>query len=263
MKIYLNFFCLLLLLSCQKKNEYSSIKIIGHAGNGLENSASFYHDNSKESIELALSYEGCDGVEVDVQLSKNGTTWLYHDTHLESQTKQNGCISTSSDEILNKTYYKSLNKEKLFQLLHISKSSLINKCVFLDLRHYNYCEENYIETALMINQIKNFILYHPNTEINVITNYTDWLKELKSLDVNIFYSIENQFDKSLFDFPEIESCVFKNKQVSKNDIDYCRQKGKKIAIFEVRSPKSIKEALEKYPDYIISDDLKSCIIEKY
>jgi hypothetical protein len=39
--------------------------------------------------------------------------------------------------------------------------------------------------------------------------------------------------------------------------------GKKVIIFEVRSPKGIKSALKKHPNYLVTDDLRATIIEKY
>ena len=62
----------LILFSCQKKKDYVSIRISGHAGMGLENTNSIFHDNSFQSIELALAIEGCDGVEVDLQRAADG-----------------------------------------------------------------------------------------------------------------------------------------------------------------------------------------------
>jgi len=41
-----------------------------------------------------------------------------------------------------------------------------------------------------------------------------------------------------------------------------RQAGKKIYIFEVRSPKGIRSALKKIPDGILTDDIRAAILEK-
>ena len=69
---------LLMLFSCEK-TEYNEIEIVGHAGMGLDMQNSIYHDNSLEAIQLALSYGGSNGVEVDVQMDNEGCLWLFHD----------------------------------------------------------------------------------------------------------------------------------------------------------------------------------------
>ena len=91
----------LMFLSC-KKIEGSSIKIelIGHAGMGLNTVSAVYHNNSKESIQMALSTSGVNAVEIDVQLSKSGSLWAYHDNKLEHSTYTSGCIASLTDEEL-------------------------------------------------------------------------------------------------------------------------------------------------------------------
>ena len=79
---YLTFLLVLLIFSCQKKQDNANTKIIGHGATGLKMQSSFYHDNSLESIHKALETEGCDGIEIDVQLSASGTLWLFHDAEL-------------------------------------------------------------------------------------------------------------------------------------------------------------------------------------
>ena len=95
------------------------MKLLGHAGMGLSIENSFYHDNSLESIELALSINGCDGLEVDVQMSLDNSLWLYHDPNLETQTNLNGCISCKTDKELENGRYKTLHKEKLIKLMKL------------------------------------------------------------------------------------------------------------------------------------------------
>ena len=70
------FFLLFLVSSCQKRNEYAHIEVIGHGGMGLGNITSIFHDNSFESVDLALQFPGVDGVEVDVQMDPVSYTHL-------------------------------------------------------------------------------------------------------------------------------------------------------------------------------------------
>ena len=51
MRLINTILAIVLLFSCNKKENYSSIQVIGHAGMGLAMPNSMYHDNSKEAIE--------------------------------------------------------------------------------------------------------------------------------------------------------------------------------------------------------------------
>ena len=103
---------LMAISSCNKHGDYSNIRILGHGGNGLDNPNTLFHDNSLESIELALLTDGCDGIEIDVQLSMDNTLWLYHDPTLDTESDGEGCVATSSDAYLSSLNYQSINKEK-------------------------------------------------------------------------------------------------------------------------------------------------------
>ena len=73
---------LLLLVSCNKKEKFENVQLIGHAGSGLYSSTAPYHADSYEAVEYAAELEGISGVEVDVQLSASNTAWLFHDEQL-------------------------------------------------------------------------------------------------------------------------------------------------------------------------------------
>ena len=117
-------FILMIFYSCNKKKDYHDVKLIGHAGMGISIQNSFYHDNSMESIDLALSMNGCDGVEVDVQISLDTNIWLYHDPYLQSETNLSGSISLKYDHELNHARYKSVHHEKVIQLKELDYEDL-------------------------------------------------------------------------------------------------------------------------------------------
>ena len=51
-----------LLLACRKQESYPEVQIFGHAGMGMDIGMSDFHDNSIESIQLALTLPTMDGV---------------------------------------------------------------------------------------------------------------------------------------------------------------------------------------------------------
>lgn len=260
-KFYIGFLALLLLLfSCKKEESYQSL-IIGHAGNGMYFKGSVYHDDSKEAVDLALSQNGCSGVEIDVQLSKDGTLWLYHDPYLEAESTLSGCIPNKTDSELALAKYRSFHQENLPKLLDLN---LKNTVVFLDIKHLNSCEDVYVSFGQLTAQIDSFMLKNPTCTIKVITTNEDWLAPLLAKQYTLYFETESpEACQNLNAIYGIKCFMFKNQFVTKNQIEMLRDQNFETAIFEVRSPKNIRRALEKKADFLISDDVKAAVIERY
>lgn len=250
-----------LLFSCKKKEGFENIQVFGHGGNGVQISNSIYHDNTQESVDLALAQNGCDGVEVDIQFSKDGTAWLYHDAYLENETDGNGCLNSLSDAEIEKLRYTSVHQEKLIKLQDLK---LYGNSIFLDLKHYNFCSNEFAEIADVITGINVFKDLNSASEINVITNYDQWLSPLLDENLNVFFEPEtySQIESNISTF-DLKGFVFKNDMLAKDEITALKNQNKKVVLFEIRSPKGIRSAMKKNPDVVLTDDIKATLIEKY
>ena len=142
MHFRLLYILVLLFLSCSKKEDFSEVQVIGHAGMGLNMPNSIFHDNSMEAIELALTIPGSNGVEIDVQMDLNGRLWLFHDELLNKETNGTNCISSNTSEYLKTLRYNSLKQEKLAELSQIPFNEFQGKSFFLDLKTWNKCSES-------------------------------------------------------------------------------------------------------------------------
>ena len=256
------FLLLILLFSCQKTQNYSKILVFGHAGMGLEMSNSIYHNNSIEAIELALNIPGSNGVEIDIQQDLNGVLWLFHDEKLDNTVNSSGCISNKTTAELENLIYLSHKKEKLRKLAEINFDNYPDKTIFLDLKFWNSCVENYSSAAkfkealllLNINQKDNCFLIIPN-EL--------FLDEFSN-DFNVLFASDN-FDLAnnlLVQDTHIKGVVIRNSKINSNQVNLILNLKRLIFLFEMRSPKGIKSALNKNPTGIISDDLRAAIIQK-
>lgn len=257
---------LVILFSCTKKDNYSSIKLIGHAGMGLAMPNSMYHDNSKEAIEYALKMKGCDGVEVDVQFSKDGDLWLYHDPNLNSETNSSGCISELNSLELSSVKYKSFHNEKLVKLKDLDSNLLSGKTLYLDVRKVDFCTNTEISTQELVDAL-NGISFLRNSEINVVvvSNNLPFLNLVNIAGYRVALEINDGFDffsiqpSNLF----IKELIVKNKNITSEQILTYQSAGISVTIFEMRSASGIRKALKKNPDSIITDDLREAIIEIY
>lgn len=251
---------ILLLLACRKE-KFASVLIFGHAGNGLNMQNSVYHDNSKEAIDFALSMEGVNGVELDVQLTKDGKLWLFHDHTLNKETNFNGCISDYTSMELESCHYKTSKKEKVIALYELDFHSYSNMTFILDVRHFKGCDLQLIDTVVVLHELLELKQSYPNIKFLISTNYSNWLNSLEAIGFEVFYEIENMSDFENSNFAH--NFIVKNENFTKDEVNSIQEGSKKLLIFEVRSPKFIRKALKKQPFGLITDDLKATIIEKY
>jgi glycerophosphoryl diester phosphodiesterase len=257
---------LILLFSCGKKEDFRQIAVIGHAGMGLERQNSVYHDNSREAVELAMSIQGCDGVEIDVQLSSDGEIWLYHDTELSSTTNSSGCVPDRNADYLGGVRYSTFHKEKLVRLSDLNLTLFRNKMVFLDVRHLNECSSEFVDASMIIDVIlATGITSVDGIQLYCILSFSGWIDAFTAAGFKTLYSSTGGSDHLSWinNYPAIDGLVVKNSEVTGEQVDQIHSQDKKVFIFEMRSPKGIRKALRKYPDGVITDDIRATLIEKY
>lgn len=91
----------------------SKVLIIGHMGMGINYS---WPGNSLESLLTTLDI-GCDGTEIDVQITADSILVAYHDGDLSSKTNCDGKIHEMTwDQINNCRYDQNINSSKLIRL---------------------------------------------------------------------------------------------------------------------------------------------------
>lgn len=253
----------LLLFSCHKKEKYESVRLIGHAGAGLNTSTSPYAENSQEAVSYAVSMEGIEGVEIDIQCSVSETMWLFHDEFLENGTNGEGCVNSVNDDYLDDLNYSGWGSEKPVRLKDLLFPYEERK-LFLDVRSVNLCTGQVLNQQTVIQAIEAALEGKPYTEISVVTNYTPWVHAFFLKGWKVYLNVPT-VSEYLNDpvMQETTGLCIRSAEISKDQVEQVKQEGKEVVIFEVRSPKGIRRALKKYPDYLMTDNLKAAIIEKY
>lgn len=254
----------MLLLSCGKKKSYST-QIIGHAGNGLTVPHSIYTDNTQSSIELALSHIGCDGVELDVQMDKDGQLWLFHDETMARTSLREGSLPDYTTFELAEAHYRSFHKEPLVQLKDYVLHWTNGKKVFFNPKIYHHSAQTTVDVELFIAQL--IVLRNQTTgyQFSFITNNPSFSLRLKSEGFNVFYDVESVVDLSyvMANAAYWDGVCLNYKLVNKEQVEHLKNLGLEVALSGIWSPKSVKLSLALNPDYIVVDDLKTAIIEKY
>ncbi len=254
----------LVFLSCKKgKDLYPGTQIGGHACAGLHISSSNYHDNSLEAYKYARSFESIHMVEVDVQLSKDGTLWLFHDPELSIESTGSGSVPQSSDAYLSGLKYRSLEKERLIRLEDLP-ADLKGVTLLLDLKESDGTTTGLIDSTQMMQALTHAKNYFTNGSLALITNTGRFVSSIKGTGYGMYYNSVNAAhfqsyeNKSLMD-----GAVFRNSDIAASDVSAVKILGQKVIVYDVRSAKGIRSALEKGPDFLLTDDIKTTLIEKY
>lgn len=256
------FILLLLIFSqCKKEDKYTNVQVFGHAGNGMDIPTAPYPENTVNGIKYALSYPEISGVEIDIQWSKDGTAWIFHDEKLDDQTNGFGCLRSNTDAALESVHYKGLQQEKLPKLNEIAPL-ISNRKVMLDLKNYKGCGDS-VTTAEIHASMTAFNALLNNVEVYVVVqelndvaffNNLGWKIILEVYNKDSYYAVSN--------WTSSNGCVMRNSSINKDEINDIQSHGKEVILFDVRSPKAIKQSLKKGPDILLADDLKATLIQK-
>jgi glycerophosphoryl diester phosphodiesterase len=250
--------------SCKKqKDYYPDTKVGGHACAGLSISSSNYHDNSLEAYKYARSFDGIEMVEVDVQLSKDGTLWLFHDPELSKESTGEGFINQQNDSYLSGLRYKTLEKEPLIRLQDLP-SDLKGIKLVLDLKESDGTPAGLIDSTLLIQALIQGKNYFSNGNLGLISNSYRFVPTMKGIGYSVYL---NSYNFNHFSMNQVstfsDGAVFQNAAIELSDVNSVKMIGKEVIIYDVRSPKGITSAFNKGPHYLLTDELKATLIIKY
>jgi len=258
--LILFFFC----TSCNKNKTLVKTKILGHKGSGSYSKYNNpYFDNSIKGIIFSL--QKLDGSEVDIQMSKDSTLWLFHDNHIRSceDSLINFCLLTDNEIytfsqcnytnslaplsdlflILDTCFYQN-------KLLSLDLKGLINplalsiyKKDFL-FKHYasfiqSYAKKKTISLAVETKHAAFLALVNNNVDT--------YFLELNNLDSAIFIANKNKFNGV--------SCHFKKLLNDTALLKKIHKKNLMLQVWTPNKPKDINLVLPLGVDYLQTDNL--------
>ncbi len=261
------FSILFLVLACSKEHfdihnlNENSISVIGHAGMGIY---SVYPINSFESIQYALTLDA-DGVEIDVQMTKDSVLVAFHQEKLEDATYASGRVYNKTwDEIKDTKYndpiygqYRLVSLDEIFTHLHKSPQQRI----FLDCKNFKPDT-----SARYVNTFTNALIrlvdkYDLQDDVVVELKRKNIAASLKTKRPDIKQFAYARFDISM-DMCEqlhLDGIVVDVDEISKDEVYMVHQKGIMVAVFNAHSKKRNKDAIKKNVDVIQTDRLKYLI----
>ncbi len=264
MTLFLTFF------SCQKVDidlsqvsnlNNDKISPFGHAGMGI---ASHFPINSFESISNALNL-GAKGVEIDIQMTKDSVLILFHDKTLEEQTDLEGLIAENNWNYIKQATYKNplFGEYKIVSLDQLlgNLKNVKDYYFLLDFKLYQpNNSDQYVSTY--INAVTRTIDKY-GLENNVLPAFfpKKYLKKLKSVRPNYKIIINDTFEDGILLADELDAygIVLRNELTTKNQIEQAHDLNIHVYLFGVHSKNENLEAIEKHPDFILTDKIKYLI----
>lgn len=256
---------LLVLFSCKKRIDHYPATIIGgHACAGLHVSSSNYHDNSLEAYRYARSFKEIELVEVDVQMSLDGTLWLFHDPELDVESTGSGKIPQKHDDYLSGLNYRSMEKEKVIRLLDLP-SDLKGICLVFDLKESDGMG-GMVDSTILYDALLQAYNYFDNGTLAIISSTGRFFDALHyQTNYSTYYSAKNA--EVYLNSPHVgysSGVAFRNSDITDTDVDLVKSiTNRRVIVYDVRSPQGIRSALHKRPSFLLTDDIKATLIEKY
>ena len=125
MRISIIIFISVCFLCCSKYEiNKNTVLVLGHGGMGFDNLNGQFAPNSVASISKALDFYDLDGVEVDIQFTKDGNLIVFHDDFLENSTQCKGFVNSLNFEEIVTCYYRKQFSNQYTETV-ISLDSLI------------------------------------------------------------------------------------------------------------------------------------------
>lgn len=272
------FLLIILIMSCKKVDvdriynlNGDFIYVIGHGGVGFQSVYSQLPENSLSSITKAIEVYNADGVEVDVQLSKDLQLVLYHDDRLETSTNRIGFVYEYNlielTEIkYNRDIYANLFIDEHIVSLEVILQKLskhkVKPQLHLDLRSWLYDNSLYTPTeffsvysATIVELVKKYN-YLENTYI--ASGDVELLKQLSHLEPNLKLMLETRDITTTVKIVKDNNwygIISNDEGVTKNEVDFAHSKGIRVALFGIRTQPNQVRAVNKNPDYILTDNI--------
>jgi len=267
-KIYVLLICLIT-ISCSKEEfdienlNGNEIISMGHGGMGVGNT---YPIDSYESILKALNL-GMDGSEMDVQMTRDSVLVAFHDQDLSDITNLSGLINSKGwseiqDAYYTQTPYLNYSLISLDQLFSHIKNVKKYKFTF-DCRLFANSDDTDKYYSTYINAIDKIVQkYDLENNLYIESQNVNFLNRFKNLDTNyklFLYSssFESGFDIALSN--NLWGISMSTRNISKEQIEIAHANNLYVAIWNIHTKSDNVDAINKNPDFIQTDDVKSLV----
>ncbi|MBF9224306.1 glycerophosphodiester phosphodiesterase [Hymenobacter ruricola] len=282
-KVALALLCAWQLAACAttKITPDPKLVVLGHAGSGFFTPISpfnFRPPSSWRGIRRAL-LRGADGVEIDLQLSKDSVVMLYHDPELANSSNGTGCVSQHpAAELVQLRYHGGFPYDLFQKERPITFDTLLARLrrrptfpsLHLDLHEDDPCPAAgppHARTPLLIRQIARSLARYrvPPEKVLLITQESGTIPLVRAAMPRVPIGLEIASDEfaqglRLARTEKLHTVVLDADRVTPEQTAQARAAGLGVVVFGGRSAKDIKRVLATKPNEIEVDNLKRLLI---
>jgi glycerophosphoryl diester phosphodiesterase len=255
--------------------------VLGHAGSGFFTPISpfnFRPPSSWRGIQHGLSL-GADGVEMDLQMSRDSVVMLYHDPQLENSSNGHGCVSQHpAAELTQLRYHGGFPYDLLQKERPVTFDTVLARFsrrpsfpfIHLDLHEDDPClppGHQHDRTPLLIRQIaRSLARYHvPPAQVLLITQEAATIGLSRAAMPQVRVGLEIASDEFAFGLKvarteKVHTVVLDTDRVTPEQAAQAHAAGLRVVVFGGRSGKDIKRVLATQPDEIEVDNVKRLLI---
>jgi glycerophosphoryl diester phosphodiesterase len=241
-------------------------KIIGHRAYGVKGFNDTIMDNTLDAIKKALPI--VDGIEVDIQMSLDGTIWLYHDQYfITPDSSFTSIVQMNDKDVVKHLYFlhPDVQFNTLTEVLEYFKDNKINKPISLDIKNIfnkKIYEKGYASRDYMNKLIDRIIYLAKKNNVDdlifVETNSSYFLNTIKEKSkIKTFYLGFTEFQKNIdYAIENNYSGISQNYNdpgVNYENIQYAKKHKLIIQLWTPNTEQDLKKVFLLNPDYIQTD----------
>lgn len=237
-------------------------RLLAHRGGGNAQ----FRDNTLEGIKSALRWK--DGIEVDVQISKNETVWLSHSSLVEACNQTLDCFAETDDTSIiaittcNGNDISYTQMEDVFKFMH---DSFPKSYISIDLKSWPICGPNAadvigamkLEAEVILNLAAKYQLL---SQIKIETETASVLNFIRSKNTaaEIYLTSFGDFERAMLlclkeGYHGISYKHHVGEELTKEKMDLLHRKGLKIMVWNLFDNSEIPGLTAMGVDYIQQD----------
>ncbi len=275
MKLLNSFFIILILFlfeNCSKpKNSIEPIqtaatKILIHKGGGGK-PFGIYQPNTLDACKEGLKY--ADGIEIDIQKSRDGTAWLFHDEYFSdcSTDKKIRLPACTDDELKNHAACVGgdFKMTKLEEVFDYYQSILSDKIIHLDIKpwlptiysdglgYLNSLADEIIRLSDNYNMTEHLII---ECEDAMLLNRFRKHSDKFQLYLDSFGDFNTGMKKAMKENYSGVSCKVNDDNLTKEMIDKMHRNGLKVDVWTIDDGADINQYISWKADFILTDNIR-------
>lgn len=245
-----------------KETQHKGTMVLAHKAGGGSNNP--YKENTLEAAVYGFAH--LDGIETDVQKSRDGTLWLYHDEIIQNAEGKDKRIPGLTDEEIKDIIQKNaLQINTLEEVLKWKQANNNREYISLDIKpwlptRYSNTQGYLIELADEICRLSR--KYDCGETLLAECENAVCLQRIREGDPGIacYLCTYGDYDKGAYRALKVGfaglSFRYTEGNITKEQIEELHSKGLRIQLWTINDKTAIENAMKLAPDFIQTDNVK-------